>query len=54
MINFADRICKERKIQLTEDMHERPPTDWEDCIEVGFVVPLFKKGERISSSRSIN
>ena len=26
-------------------MYESPSTDWEDCIEVGLVVPLFKKGE---------
>ena len=26
-------------------MYESPSTDWEDCIEVGLVVPLFKKEE---------
>ena len=46
MIKFADEMCKERIIQLIKDMFESPPTDWEDCIKVGLVVPLFKKGER--------
>ena len=46
MIKFADETSKERIIQLIKDMYEIPPTDWEDCIKVGLVVPLFKKGER--------
>ena len=46
MIKFADRACKERIAQLIKDMYERPPTEWEDCIKVGLVVPLFTKGER--------
>ena len=46
MIKFADGTCKERIVQLINDMYERPPTEWEDCIKVGLVVPLFKKGER--------
>ena len=46
MIKFADETCKEGIIQLIKDMYESPSTDWEDCIKVGLVVPLFKKGER--------
>ena len=46
MIKCADKMCKERIIQLIKDMYESPPTEWEDCIKVGLVVPLFKKGER--------
>ena len=46
MIKFADEMCNERIIQLIKDMFQSPPTDWEDCIKVGLVVPLFKKGER--------
>ena len=46
MIKFSDGTCKERIVQLIKDMYERPATEWEDCIKVGLVVPLFKKGER--------
>ena len=46
VIKFGDETCKERIIQLRKDMYESPPTDWEDCIKVGLVVPLFKKEER--------
>ena len=46
MIKFADGTCKERIVQSIKDMYQRPPTEWEDCIKVGFIVPLFKNGER--------
>ena len=46
VIIFADGTCKEKIVQLIKDMYERPPTEWEDCITVGLVVPLFKKEER--------
>ena len=43
MVKYADKTCREKIIQLIQDMYESPSTDWEDCIKVGFVVPLFKK-----------
>ena len=46
MVKYADKTCKEKIIQLIQNMYESPSTDWEDCIKVGLVVPLFKKGER--------
>ena len=49
MIKFADETCKERIIQLIKDMYESPPTDWEDCIKVGLVVPLSRKEKGITS-----
>ena len=48
MIKFADGTCKERIVLLIKGMYEKPPTEWEDFIKVGLVVPLFKKGERNS------
>ena len=45
-IRLADKTVQREIVALVQELQHTPPLEWQQCIKVGQVVPLFKKGSR--------